>query len=388
MPAACTVWNCFIYKAPTSTVPAWSFTCAKARDARSVWCRCPRVCWRHCAAYFRRYRPTTWLFPGLIPGRPLTDGSLNRLCQEIVADSGLKKRVTMHTLRHPFAAASPGSGCRCCHHPSRAGSHQSENDGSLPARQHATLAATAEPPGTAPAAHSDLDVHRPGDKGGSSMTTTTTERPAWEVTDVIRQHGAAFLAKHGGWLTNARRQALHNLARCRTAVLGGHVEHCLDCGHQRLAYNSCRNRPLSQMPGTGTGALAASRDRASAAGRLLSPGLYPAGRSRRLGVGESAAVVRPAVADGGSHTPERGCRSQMARCGRGTAAGAARLGAKPASPSACAWHCHGRRSLLRRPWSRAGVAVLARLPPGVLPAGTRAQPSVSRQIPAVAPSRF
>jgi hypothetical protein len=25
-------------------------------------------------------------------------------------------------------------------------------------------------------------------------------------------------------------------------VLGGHVERCLDCGHQRLAYNSCRNR--------------------------------------------------------------------------------------------------------------------------------------------------
>jgi hypothetical protein len=74
------------------------------------------------------------------------------------------------------------------------------------------------------------------------MTTTTTERPAWEVADVIRQHGAAFLAKHGGWLTNAQRQALRDLARCRTAVLGGHVEHCLDCGHQRLAYNSCRNR--------------------------------------------------------------------------------------------------------------------------------------------------
>lgn len=54
-------------------------------------------------AYWRRYRPTTWLFPGLIPGRPLTDGSLNRLCQEIVARSGLKKRVTMHTLRHSCA---------------------------------------------------------------------------------------------------------------------------------------------------------------------------------------------------------------------------------------------------------------------------------------------
>jgi hypothetical protein len=32
------------------------------------------------------------------------------------------------------------------------------------------------------------------------------------------------------------------LAACRTAALGGHVQRCLDCGHQRIAYNSCRNR--------------------------------------------------------------------------------------------------------------------------------------------------
>jgi len=26
---------------------------------------------------------------------------------------------------------------------------------------------------------------------------------------------------------------------CRTAALGGHVERCDGCGHQRIAYNSC-----------------------------------------------------------------------------------------------------------------------------------------------------
>jgi hypothetical protein len=29
---------------------------------------------------------------------------------------------------------------------------------------------------------------------------------------------------------------------CRTAALGGHVEQCDSCGHQRIAYDSCRNR--------------------------------------------------------------------------------------------------------------------------------------------------
>jgi hypothetical protein len=32
------------------------------------------------------------------------------------------------------------------------------------------------------------------------------------------------------------------IERCRTAALGGHVEQCDTCGHQRIAYNSCRNR--------------------------------------------------------------------------------------------------------------------------------------------------
>jgi hypothetical protein len=29
---------------------------------------------------------------------------------------------------------------------------------------------------------------------------------------------------------------------CRTAALGGHVERCEDCAHERISYNSCRNR--------------------------------------------------------------------------------------------------------------------------------------------------
>jgi len=36
---------------------------------------------------------------------------------------------------------------------------------------------------------------------------------------------------------------------CRTAALGGHVEACSDCGHQRIAYNSCRNRHCPRCQG-------------------------------------------------------------------------------------------------------------------------------------------
>jgi Putative transposase/Transposase zinc-binding domain len=74
------------------------------------------------------------------------------------------------------------------------------------------------------------------------MSAALAARPTLEVADVIRSHGADFLARHGTWLSTEQRRTLRDLAACRTAVLGGHVEQCRDCGHQRIAYNSCRNR--------------------------------------------------------------------------------------------------------------------------------------------------
>jgi hypothetical protein len=70
----------------------------------------------------------------------------------------------------------------------------------------------------------------------------TTQRPALEVADIIRAHGDEFRGKFAAILSPAQKKALRDLARCRSAALGGHVERCLDCGHERIAYNSCRNR--------------------------------------------------------------------------------------------------------------------------------------------------
>jgi hypothetical protein len=67
-------------------------------------------------------------------------------------------------------------------------------------------------------------------------------RPALEVADIIRAHEEEFLGLHGDTLTPSQRRALSDLARCRTAALGSHVEACDRCGYHRLAYNSCRNR--------------------------------------------------------------------------------------------------------------------------------------------------
>src|SRR5437899_11180360 len=65
-------------------------------------------------------------------------------------------------------------------------------------------------------------------------------RPAVEVADIFRAHGAAY--RHAHALSRAPRRAMQAIETCRTAALGGHRETCDTCGADRIAYNSCRNR--------------------------------------------------------------------------------------------------------------------------------------------------
>jgi integrase/recombinase XerD len=53
--------------------------------------------------YWKAARPADWLFPGDVPGRPLTEASVQRVCVRAGRDAGLEKHVTVHTLRHSFA---------------------------------------------------------------------------------------------------------------------------------------------------------------------------------------------------------------------------------------------------------------------------------------------
>jgi hypothetical protein len=75
------------------------------------------------------------------------------------------------------------------------------------------------------------------------------ERAGLEVADLVRQHGQAFLERHGSRLTSGQRRFLRDVERCRTAALGGHVERCGDCGQQTISYNSCRNRHCPKCQG-------------------------------------------------------------------------------------------------------------------------------------------
>jgi hypothetical protein len=63
-----------------------------------------------------------------------------------------------------------------------------------------------------------------------------------EVADVFRQHGQEFLHRWGDVLSTQQRKTFRDIGACRTAALGTQVQQCDHCGHQEIAYRSCRNR--------------------------------------------------------------------------------------------------------------------------------------------------
>jgi predicted Zn-ribbon and HTH transcriptional regulator len=67
-------------------------------------------------------------------------------------------------------------------------------------------------------------------------------RPALEVADIVRAHGDEFRRAHAESLSAGQKRVLRAIERCRTAALGGHLERCDNCGHERNAYCSCADR--------------------------------------------------------------------------------------------------------------------------------------------------
>lgn len=65
-----------------------------------------------------------------------------------------------------------------------------------------------------------------------------TPRP--ELAGIFRMHGDAYQAAHP--LSRAQARAMKAISECRTEALGGHLQQCDSCGHQRALFNSCCNR--------------------------------------------------------------------------------------------------------------------------------------------------
>jgi len=76
-------------------------------------------------------------------------------------------------------------------------------------------------------------------------------RPALEVADIFRDHGAAWRDANRGHLSLGQLKVMSAIERCRTAALGGHVARCENdkCAHTIIGYNSCRDRHCPKCQG-------------------------------------------------------------------------------------------------------------------------------------------
>ena len=61
-----------------------------------------------------------------------------------------------------------------------------------------------------------------------------------EIADIFRLYGKTY--REQNMLSYKELKVMHKIEICRTAQLGGHIEQCDQCGFERIAYNSCRDR--------------------------------------------------------------------------------------------------------------------------------------------------
>ena len=85
-------------------------------------------------------------------------------------------------------------------------------------------------------------------------------RTSLGVADIFRAAGPAYRAAYAGHLSLHQLKVMSAIEHCRTAALGGHVEACDDCGHWRIAYNSCRNRHCPKCQGAAARTWLAERE--------------------------------------------------------------------------------------------------------------------------------
>ena len=70
------------------------------------------------------------------------------------------------------------------------------------------------------------------------LTRNDIEQP--ELADIFRRYGEEYRQRTA--LSYEQIKVMRHIETCRTAELGGHVEQCSECGFERIAYNSCRDR--------------------------------------------------------------------------------------------------------------------------------------------------
>ena len=161
--------------------------------------------------------PERWLFPGRKPaGRPMTTRQLSRLFHEAAEAAGIKKCVTLHALRHSFATHLLDRGTDIRKIQALLG-HDKLDTTARYTRVATGMIADIESP---------LDLlaeptRSPASTGKTSRRRNrpaAMSRPALEVADIFRDHGAAWRSANAGHVSLDQLKVMSAIERCRTAA--------------------------------------------------------------------------------------------------------------------------------------------------------------------------
>ncbi len=180
-----------------------------------------------------------WLFPGQQVTKPISTRHLHRIVVEAAQAAEIPKRVGPHTLRHSFATHLLGDGVDIRVIQVLLGHAKLENTAFYTKVATRTVRAVTSP----------LDKLGMFKASGRANPPGEAVRTSLEVADIFRAAGPAYRASHAGHLSLHQLKVMAAIETCRTAALGGHIESCEDCGHRRIAYNSCRNRHCPKCQG-------------------------------------------------------------------------------------------------------------------------------------------
>ena len=108
-------------------------------------------------------------------------------------------------------------------------------------------------------------------------------RPRLEMAESCRASGEAYRDRYAP--TFDQRKVMAAIERCRTAVLGGHLDVCTKCGREAPAYNSCRNRHCPKCQSL-TQARWIEQRRADRPDEVFPCGLHPPSGAAPAGTGQ------------------------------------------------------------------------------------------------------
>ena len=78
-------------------------------------------------------------------------------------------------------------------------------------------------------------------------TATKSYKPKYEMQDIFRLYGDAYIARHK--VNIMQLKAIRDISVCRTSAMGYNAKECGDCKNIEFAYNSCRNRNCPKCQG-------------------------------------------------------------------------------------------------------------------------------------------